>query len=193
MLQQQSSDADEIWDAVKHYLAMRQLTPDEFRRRHRLDRKFLDDLQSGIANLSPAAKSRLLRIIRFGPDLRLRRKSLGVGLRELEEATGISLPRLSRAERLLGELKAPEKTKIEKFLAVRERLRLEEEAQAGRKAMGASLKRQRRAAGLSHGQLAALIDRERKTIGRWEATGAIPQMEQQKLDAHLPGWRVSSR
>lgn len=190
MLQEKSSDAADIWDAVKHYLAMRKVTRDEFSRRHRLHRRFLDDLEAGTAKPSPAAKSRLLRIVRFGPDLRSRRESLRIGLRELQKTTEISLPRLSRAERLLGELTNSEKTKIDQFLVRKKRLNEKAQAQADQKTLAASLKRQRRKVGLTHKQLAALIARERKTIGRWEATGAIPKMEQQRLDARLPGWRV---
>lgn len=78
-----------LWQLLEIYLTARRMTLEQFRRRHRLDRTFLKKLEAGTLPDTDPGVVKVRRIVGYGPDLRHRRKAIGVAMRVVEKATGI--------------------------------------------------------------------------------------------------------
>lgn len=192
LLQPASVGQNSLWQAIERYLAARRVSLGEFRRRHRLDRSFVETLKAGGVLDTHPATARLRRVVEFGPTLRNRRAALGVSLRGVEKETGIKFSRLFRAERLLAELTTTEKRQIDRFLAgVEKRLNRERQA-THRREQAALLRRSRSEKGLTQAELAVALGCERKAIGRWEKDGSIPAFRLPRLESILPSFSAKS-
>ncbi len=178
----------DLWQDLLRLVRLKRMSLDDFRRRHRFDRSFLERLKTQPTNVSAHAAAKLQWLVQFGPKLRSDRERLGLSLRDVWRSTGVSIARLSRAERLLGDLKPQEKKLISRRLRQAEKQFDEQQLVLHRRRAAWCLRKARTAAGLSQERLASLIGRERKAIIRWEDTGAIPRSGRDLLDVHLPGW-----
>lgn len=163
-----------LWHDLERYVAKRRVTLEQFRRRHRLDRAFLAKLQAGIVPDTDPGAARVRRIVAFGPDVRRRRKALGVKLRTLAINAEMTPSRLSRAERLLAEFTPSEKRKINRCFADIEKRRDRERQAAHCRQLAVWLRTSRSNSGLTQAQLAKAIGCERKAVIRWEKSGVIP-------------------
>jgi len=160
---------------------------DAFAKRHRrrFGREFLvQALAGGVRDDHPALKD-LRRIVAFGPDLRRDRIELSLSASKVALATRVSPGRLSRAERLKGELRESEKKCIDRFVlrCRRERdrlLKIDNDKAVGRALRGARIK-----AGLTQAQLATDIRMKRKSIMRWESGAPIPDTALELLVSRL--------
>lgn len=177
-----------LWRDVEFYLAERRMTVDRFRRRHQLDRSFMEALQAGgVPDTHPAA-AKVRRIVAFGPDLRRRRKEVGLTMRAVEKKTGITPSRLSRAERLQAELTPSEKRQIDRLLAEFEKKQDDERRVDYRRQLAALLRTARSARGFTQEELAAALGCGRKAVMRWEKDGSVPEWRLRCLQSILPAF-----
>lgn len=177
-----------LWGSLELYLAQRRVTLEEFRRRHRIDKIFLEMLQAGrVPDTHPAA-AKVRKMVAFGPDLRCKREVLGVTLRTLAIKSGITPSRLSRAERLLAELAPLEKRKVDKVLAEIEKRHGRELQAAHRQRLATVLRTSRLDRRLTQEALAKALGCGRKAVLRWEKDGSVPEWRFPHLQRILPGF-----
>lgn len=177
----------DLWPDLLSFLRLQRISIDDFRRRHRLDRNFLEQLRDQPANISHQAAKRLTWLVSFGPALRTERAELRLSLRDVAEGTGISTSKLSRAERFLTDLTSEEKKRIRHFMRAARRRAQQRQVMFDRRRAASSLRKARRKAGISQERLAELVGRERKTVIRWEAMGRISPASRKLLNDILPG------
>lgn len=188
LLQPGLTSRNGLWQLLEIYLTARRMTLEQFRRRHRLDRTFLKKLEAGTLPDTDPGVVKVRRIVGYGPDLRHRRKAIGVAMRAVEKATGITPSRLSRAERLLTELTQSEKRNIDRLLEEIEKNQQKQERVEDRRQLAALLRAARSESGLSQKELAEALGCERKAVVRWEKDGSVPSSRLPSLQSILPAF-----
>jgi len=178
---------NDLSTAMRFYFEGRSDDFDDFAKRHRrrFGRQFLADARDGNALRNEKAVDALRRIVAFGPDLRRKRTELNLSASKVAHETGISPSRLSRVERLKGELSGNEKKAIDRVIARHQKERDRRLKIEVSKARGRVIRIARNEAGMTQAQLAALIKVERKSIIRWEQGSPMTDITLHQLERRL--------